>query len=118
MHELGVVEGIRDVALLHARSAGAARILSVRLALAESSTYLEDAMALFWDEVCDATEAAGARIELVRIPGEWQCLACLRSFAGGREVCRCPECDSQWVKPVDALECYVESIEVETGALR
>jgi hydrogenase nickel incorporation protein HypA/HybF len=116
VHELGVVEGIREIALRHARSAGASRILSVRVALAESSTYLEDAMAMFWDEVCEATKAAGARIEIVRVPGEWLCLACSKSFAGGREVCRCPECDSPWVKPVGAVECYVESIEVETGA--
>jgi Zn finger protein HypA/HybF involved in hydrogenase expression len=110
------VEGIREIALRHARSAGASRILSVRVAIAESSTYLEDAMAMFWDDVSGVSEAAGARIEYVRIPGEWLCLGCSKSFAGGREVCRCPECGSQWVKPVDALECYVQSIEVETGA--
>ena len=115
MHELGVVEGIRGIALNHARSAGASRILSVRVAIAESSRYLEDALAMFWNEACGVSEAAGARIEFVRIPGELLCLACSKSFAGGREDCRCPECDSEWVKPVDGLECYVESIEVETG---
>ena len=52
MHELGVVEGIREIAVLHARSAGASRILSLRVAIAESSTYLEDALAMFWDDVC------------------------------------------------------------------
>lgn len=116
VHELGVVEGIREIALRHARSAGASRIVSVRVAIAESSTYLEEAMSMFWDELCEGTEAAGARIEILRTPGEWLCLACSKSFAGGREVLRCPECDSQWVKPVDAVECYVESIEVETAA--
>ncbi|HME10960.1 MAG TPA: hydrogenase maturation nickel metallochaperone HypA [Bryobacteraceae bacterium] len=116
MHELGVVEGIREIALSHARSAGASRILSVRVAIAKSSRYLEDALAMFWDEVCGTSEASGAQIEFVHVPGEWLCLACSKSFAGGREVCRCPECGSQWVKPVDAPECYVESIEVETGA--
>jgi hydrogenase nickel insertion protein HypA len=115
VHELGVVEAIREIALLHARSAAAARILSVRVAIADSSTYIEDAMAMFWDEACEATEAAGARIEFHRIPGEWLCLSCSKSFAGGREVCRCPDCQSSWVKPVDAIECYVESIEVDTG---
>ena len=115
MHELGVVEGIREIALRHARSAGASRILSVRVAIAESSKYLEDALAMFWNEACDVSEASGARIEFVLVPAEWLCLGCSKSFAGGREVCRCPQCGSQWVKPVDALECYVESIEVETG---
>lgn len=116
MHELGVVENIREIALLHARSAGASRVLSMRVAIADSSTYLEDAIAMFWDQVSEATEAAGARIDFVRIPGEWMCLACSKSFSGGRAVCRCPQCESQWVKPVDAIECYVESIEVETAA--
>ena len=115
MHELGIVEGIREIALGHARAAGASRVLSVRVAIAESSKYLEDALALFWDEVGGVSEAAGARLEFVRIPGEWFCLACLKTFTAGRE-CRCPVCDSQWVKAVDTSECYVESIEVETGA--
>lgn len=116
MHELGIVEGIREVTLSHARAAGASRVLSVRVAIAESSKYLEDALALFWDEVGGVSEAAGARIEFVRIPGGWLCLACSKTFTGGREDCRCPSCDSQWVMPADTSECYVESIEVETGA--
>jgi len=115
VHELGIIEGIREIALGHARSAGATHIVSVRVGISESSTYLEDAMGMFWDEVCETTAAAGARIEFFRIPGEWLCLACSKNFAGRREVCRCPDCGSQWVKPVDAPECYVESIEVETG---
>ena len=101
MHELGVVEGIREIALCHARLAGASRVLSVRVAIAESSSYLEDALAMFWDETCGASEAAGARIEFVRVPGQWLCLACAKRFSGGREDCRCPECGSEWVKPVE-----------------
>ena len=112
MHELSVVEGIREIALLHARSAGASRILSVRVVIAGFSSYLEDALAMFWDGVCATTEAAGARLELVRIPGELLCLDCSRNYAGVKEL-RCPECGSEWVKQVSE-ECYVDSIAVET----
>lgn len=115
MHELSLVEGIRDLALRHARSAGGSRILSVRLVISEYSSYLEDALATFWNEVCEATEAAGARIEVIRAPGEWLCLACFKSFAGGRQDCRCPHCGSDVVKPAVGEECYVESIEVESS---
>lgn len=114
MHELSLVEGIREIALRYARSARASRILSVRVVVADSSSYLEDAMAMFWEEVCGATEAAGARIDFVRVPEELLCLGCLKSFFGGERDRRCPECGSEWVKPVDCQECYVESIEVET----
>jgi hydrogenase nickel insertion protein HypA len=116
MHELGIVEGIREIALGHARSSGASRILSVRVAIAESSTYLEDALTMFWDLTCGRSEAAGSRIEFVRIPAAWLCLACSETFVGGGEVFRCPGCHSRLVKRVDAAECYVESIEVETRA--
>lgn len=115
MHELSVVEGIREIALHYARSARASRILSIRVVIADSSSYLEDALAMFWDEVCGATEAAGARFDVVRIPEELLCLECLMSFVGGGNDHRCPECGSEWVKPIEGQDCYVESIEVETA---
>jgi hydrogenase nickel incorporation protein HypA/HybF len=110
-----MVEGIREIALRHARLAGASRILCVRVVVPDFSSYLEDALAMFWDEVCDATEAAGARIDFVRIPGELPCLECSKSFTGGGRDLSCPDCGSQWVKPISGQECYVESIEVETA---
>ena len=115
MHELSVVAGIREIALRHARSAGASRILSVRVVIAEFSSYLEDALAMFWAELCNGTEAAGARIDFVRVPGEFVCLDCSRSFTRCGMDLRCPVCGSEWVKSVGGQECYVESIEVETG---
>src|SRR5438105_1789120 len=108
MHELGVVNGIRETVLRYARSAGASRVVSVRVVIAASSSYLEDALAMFWNEAGDATEASGSRIDVVRIPGELLCLDCTRSCAGGGKEFRCPECGSAWVKPI-GQECYVES---------
>jgi len=115
VHELSVVEGIREIALRHARSAGASRILSVRVAIAGFSSYLEDALAMFWEEVCGGTEAAGARIEIVRTPVGLLCLECSKSVTAAGEDLRCPECGSEWVKPIAGQECYVESIEVESS---
>jgi hydrogenase nickel incorporation protein HypA/HybF len=108
-----VVEGIREIALRHARGAGATRILSIRVVIADSSSYLEDALAMFWDEVCGATEAAGARLDVVRVPGESMCLECLGIFTGGGRDFRCPDCGSKWVKSTSRQECCVDSIEVE-----
>ena len=91
------------------------RILSVRVVVADFSAYIEDALAMFWDEACCGTEAAAARIDVVRAPGEWLCLACSNRFAPARAECVCTECGSEWVRPVVGDECYVDSIEVETG---
>lgn len=102
------------IALRQARAAGASRILSVRVVIAESSSYLEDALAMFWDEVSRATEAAVARIDCVRISWRLLCLECATSFTGRETDLPCPECGSYLVNPIAGQECSVESIEVET----
>ena len=60
MHELSVVEGIREIAWRHARSARASHIVSARVVVADSSSYLAHVLAMLWDEVCAATDAVGA----------------------------------------------------------
>ena len=115
MHELSVVEGIRELVLLHARSAGASRVLSVRVVIADFSSYLEDAMAMYWEAGCAATEAAGARIDFVRVRVQAVCLDCAKSFTVGQYL-RCSACGSEWVKLTSEQECCVESIEVESAA--
>ena len=113
MHELSAVEGIRELVLLHARSAGASRVLSVRVVIADFSSYHEDALAMYWGAASAATEAAGARIDFVRVSAEAICLDCTKSFRVRKHL-RCPGCGSEWVKLIGEQECYIESIEVET----
>ena len=113
MHELAVVEGIRLIVETNARAAGARRVLSVRVTVAEFSSYLEDAIAMFWDEVCRDTELEGSRMDVIRVPGEQLCLACCAVFAATRADCRCPTCGSGLVRSVDQVGCSIESIEVE-----
>ena len=113
MHELSAVEGIRELVLLHARSAGASRVRSVRVVIADFSSYLEDALAMYWEAACAATEAAGARMDFVRVRAEAICLDCTKSFTVWKYL-RCSGCGSEWVKLIREQECYVESIEVET----
>ena len=114
MHELSAVEGIRELVLHNARSAGASRVLSVRVVIADFSSYLEDALAMYWEAACAATEAAGARIDFVRVSAEAICLDCTKRFTVGKYL-RCSGCGSEWVKLVREQECYVESIEVEVA---
>ena len=61
-------------------------------------------------------DGSGRREDRVsRVPGRSVCLECSESFAIGRTDRRCPECGSEWLKPINDQECYVESIEVETA---
>lgn len=113
MHELSLVESVKEIALRHARMERASRILSIRLVIGDLSSYIEEAVVMFWDEISRDTDAAGARLDFVHIPGELLCLHCLKSFTAWSTDLRCPNCRSEWVKPVAGDDCYIESIEVE-----
>jgi hydrogenase nickel insertion protein HypA len=115
MHELSLVESIKDIALHHARAGGGIRVLSIRIAIGDLASYLEEALATYWTEISAGSEVAGARLEFVRISGELLCLSCLKRFPSKRLDCPCPDCGSEWVKTTEGAECYVESIEVETS---
>jgi len=115
MHELSLVESIKEIALRHAHMERASRILSVRIVIGDLSSYIEEAVVMFWDEISRDTDAAGARLDFVHIPGELLCLHCLQSFPAWSTGLRCPNCSSEWVKPVAGDECYVDSIEVEAA---
>jgi len=115
MHELSLVESIKAITLRHARMQRASRVVSVRIVIGDLSSYVEEALVTFWDEVSRATEASGARLEFLRISGELMCLHCSKSFTAKRSDYRCPSCGSEWVKPLAGEECYVDSIEVEVA---
>jgi hydrogenase nickel insertion protein HypA len=115
MHELSLVESVKAIVLRHSRAERASRIVSVRIAVGGLSGYIEEALGMFWEEVSRDTEAAGARLEFLHIPGQLLCLQCSKSFAAGSADDRCPDCVSVWVKSLAGDVCYVDSIEVETG---
>jgi hydrogenase nickel incorporation protein HypA/HybF len=116
MHELSLVESIKDLALRHARAGGGLRVLSIRITIGDLASYLEEALATYWTEISAGSDVAGARLDFVRIPGELLCISCAKRFPASRLDCPCPFCGSEWVKATNGADCYVESIEVETSA--
>ena len=114
MHELSLVESIKDIALRHGRLERASRILSLRVVIGGLSSHVEDAIVMFWDEISSGTEA-GARLEFVHVPGELLCLHCLKTFAVRGTGFRCPDCDNEWVRPIAGEDCYLDSIQVEVA---
>jgi hydrogenase nickel insertion protein HypA len=116
MHELSLVESIKDLALHHTRERSGIRVLSIRILIGDLASYLEEALATYWTEISAGSEVAGARLEFVRTPGELLCLSCAKRFPANRLDCSCPVCGSEWVKATNGADCYVESIEIETSA--
>ena len=70
MHELGVAESILEITLRHSRGA---KVDAVRLVIGELSTYLDNSITFFWDELSKGTLAEGSRLEFRQEPGGMDC---------------------------------------------
>ena len=111
MHELMVTESIRDIALRHAKEAGAARITDLFLVIGELSSIVDDSVQFYWDFVTEGTMAEGATLHFRRIPAEMVCQACGHSYSP-RQALPCPACDSNDVRVTAGEEFFLEAIEV------
>ena len=113
MHELPVTQSILEIALRHAKGAGASRITALNLTIGQLSSIVDDSVQFYWDIVAKDTIAEGARLIFNRLPIELLCLDCNRQYSPQNEDFACPDCNSTQVKVVSGKDFYLESIEIE-----
>jgi hydrogenase nickel incorporation protein HypA/HybF len=113
MHELAVTQSILDIALRHARTAGARRIVGIHLRLGQLSSMVDDSVQFYWDIISADTPAQGAQLRFERVPAELCCLECGRIFRPGADTFDCPACSSPHVRVHSGDDLRVESIDVE-----
>ena len=113
MHELYATQAILDKALSKAAEEGASRITDVRIVVGDISTYSEDSVQFYWDEISKDTPAAGATLHFRRVPAELQCMACFTKYNPQDEEILCPNCGSSGAKILAGEEFYLEALDVE-----
>lgn len=113
MHELAVTQGILDIALKHARQAGADRITDINLVIGQFSSIVDDSVQFYWDIVSRDTIAQGAALHFERIPGEMTCGVCSHVFHPSDKTFECPSCSSTFVNITRGEEFRVDSIDIE-----
>jgi len=84
MHELTVTESILEIALRHAKSAGAAHITDLYLVIGQLSSVVGDSVQFYWDIVSQNTAAEGARLHFKRVATELVCLTCGKHYASAK----------------------------------
>lgn len=109
MHELSITESILEIALRHAAGR---RVASVHLVIGELSSYVDESIQLFWEELTRGTLAEEAVLKFAREPGELLCVDCGRQFPVRTRDFVCPHCQSTCAVPATGKDCYVDSIEV------
>lgn len=113
MHELSATQRIVDIALEHARQAGAARVLKINLTLGELSGFSGESIRFCFDILSRGTEAESALLSISRKPVRARCGECKDEFAPSLTDWACPRCGGFMEEVVSGREFYVESIEIE-----
>jgi hydrogenase nickel incorporation protein HypA/HybF len=113
MHELGITQGILDMAITRAKEAESKKVLQINLVIGEASSIVDDCIQFYFDFASKETLAEGAKLNFTRIPLQMKCRDCGNTFNPEKESWACPQCQKWDVELIRGTEFYMESIEVD-----
>jgi len=113
MHELYATQAILEKALQKAAEAKASRITELHLVVGEISTYSDDSVQFYWDEISKGTIAEGANLAFRHVKAELQCMACFTKYHPIETEILCPSCGSAGARILAGEEFYMEALDVE-----
>ena len=96
MHEVGIAQQVIEIAV---QGSGGARIRRIVLEVGQLAAVLPDALRFCFEMASDGTEAEGAVLEIIEVPGRGRCRACGSEFALARPFgrCSCGGTDLDWL---------------------
>ena len=92
MHELGIMENVRALALEQAGQHGAERIEAITLRIGSLAGVEPEALRLAFAVVMADSIASEARLWIEPVPAECFCASCQRPFPATAGCCECPDC--------------------------
>jgi hydrogenase nickel incorporation protein HypA/HybF len=113
MHEMSLAEGVLQLIEDAACQQAFSRVKTVWLEIGQLSTVEPEAMAFCFDAVTRDSLADGARLEIVRVPGQAWCMQCSQSVAVVESYAACPQCGSYQLQVTGGNEMRVKELEVE-----
>ena len=115
MHELAVTESILNVVLKHAQKNGVRQVLGIALRVGELSDLEDEWIQRYFDYLSKDTLAAGAKLNIERVPVVFRCEPCGHDFPVRiRDIdqVRCPLCQGEKMTLVSGREYFIKNIEV------
>ncbi len=92
MHELSLMDAVRQQVLEQAARHGAGRITAITLRVGSLAGVEIEALRLAHTVVMADTLAAGSRLEIEAVEAACFCAACEQPFAAHDGCCECPRC--------------------------
>ena len=113
MHEMSLVEGVRELIEDAAAREGFSSVKQVRVEIGQLSGVEREAFEFCFDLAMRDGIAAGAALEIVATPGRGRCLDCGREGALAVVYDPCEHCGAMPVEVVGGTEMRVIDLEVE-----
>ncbi len=112
MHELSLCEGIRSIIAEQARVHGFTCVTVLRVEIGRFAGVEKAALAFAFDEAMRGSEAEGARLEVIDLPGHALCYGCDRLVDIEERFSVCPLCGSAKLMPQGGDEMRIKDMEV------
>lgn len=113
MHEMSLAESILQIVEDAAAKQGFKRVSEVRLEIGALAGVEPEALTFCLDVVFRGSVAAGARVELERLPGQGFCLDCGETVPVMARYDACPKCGGYQVQATGGTEMRVKDLLVE-----
>ena len=113
MHELYATQAVLDKALKKAADEHAQRITNIYVVVGEISTYSDESVQFYWDQISKGTIAEAAVLHFRPVLAEMQCMSCFAKYHPVDGEIVCPNCGGAGAKIVSGEEFYMEGLDVE-----
>ena len=114
MHEMSLMESVREIVEDAARAHAARRVATVRLRLGVLAAVDAEALRFCFDVVMQGSVADGARLDIETEPGEAWCWDCAERVTLLEEATACPACAGHRLEVTGGTEMRVKDIELDT----
>jgi hydrogenase nickel incorporation protein HypA/HybF len=112
MHEVSIMASAVQMAVDAAKSAGASRVLALRLRVGTLSGAVPEALRFAFDVVCRDTIAEGANLDMESVPAAGWCPVCRAEFACADFISECPRCHNPNGELRRGRELEIASVEI------
>ena len=114
MHEVGIAQGLLDLAVSSCRKQGYSGIEFITVKIGKASGVMPDALLFAFETMKEGTIAEKARLEINEIPVTGFCNNCKTDFTSNESFIQtiCPRCESLDIRIDTGKELNIDEMEV------
>jgi hydrogenase nickel incorporation protein HypA/HybF len=113
MHEMSLTEGVLRVLEEQAVAQDFTRVKTIWLEIGELSPVDPEALLFCFEAIRDGTLAEGAKMEILRVPGQALCMGCGKQVHLAQRYDACPDCGGESLQVTGGDELRIKELEVD-----